>query len=64
MVVSERVRVANLLTEAEAALLLGVHVEAVRSWCDEGILSASVGGGAGRLITEDSVLALIPPLPR
>lgn len=63
MVVGERVRPPNLLTVGEAALLLGVHVEAVMLWCDQGILISSWEDVEdSRAITEDSVLALIPPL--
>lgn len=62
MLVGGRLRAPNLLTVGEAALLLGVQVEAVMLWCDQGILiSSSEGPRDSRIITEDSVLALIPP---
>lgn len=63
MSLSEYADKERLLTESEAALILGVHQDAVKVWCDEGILrSYAEDGKAWRAVSEDSVLDLIHPV--
>jgi hypothetical protein len=63
MSLSRNVDEERLLTESEAALILGVHQDAVKVWCDEGILrSYAKDGRARRAVSEDSVLDLLFPV--
>ncbi len=64
MVVSDRKSATILLAESEAARILRVHPEAVRVWCSEGVLTPCSYSRADRpMVTMDSVLALISPIP-
>lgn len=64
MTINVGTRTAVLIPESEAARILRVHEDAIRAWCSEGVLTSGPKAGAGRrLVTMDSVLALISPAP-
>ena len=62
MAVDESLSGGKWLTLGEAAEVLNVHEDAIRAWCDMGILeSYCFNGRRGVFVNEDSVKALVRP---
>jgi len=65
MAVGESVSETKWLTVREAAQVLKVHEDAIREWCNKGILKCyRINGRGGGYVNEDSVKALIRPCDR
>ncbi len=64
MALGRRTTSSLLIARSDAARILRVHEEAIRFWCSEGVLtSGSREGAYSQMVTMDSVLALISPVP-